>query len=113
MPFGRWKGVPVTDLPDDYLQWLVDEVDMQPWLDRAVRAEYASRQGTQAHTPLIHRLPVGASIEMALRLVDAGRRALARAHHPDAGGDHETMTTVNTSADWLTELLATVVEVRR
>jgi hypothetical protein len=111
MPFGRWKGVSVTDLPDDYLQWLVDEVDMQPWLDTAVRAEYAGRHGAQATTPAIYRLPVGASVEMALRLVQAGRRALSRELHPDVGGDHESMVTLNTSADWLTELVATVAEV--
>lgn len=39
--------------------------------------------------------------------VTAARRAQARRHHPDSGGNHETMVAINHAADTVLEWLAT------
>jgi hypothetical protein len=36
-------------------------------------------------------------------IISAGVRSLARTHHPDVGGDHQRMVTINNAADWLRE----------
>ena len=38
MPFGKHKGKPIHEIPKNYLIWLTDNVDMHPWLAKAVQA---------------------------------------------------------------------------
>lgn len=38
MPFGKFKGQPVADLPEWYLRWLADEVDLFGPLRKAVES---------------------------------------------------------------------------
>jgi hypothetical protein len=47
--------------------------------------------------------------ETALEIVEAGRRALARKHHPDTGGSNELMAKINSISDWLEEYLKSVL----
>jgi hypothetical protein len=60
------------------------------YVPRAVEAAYRSL-----------RLPPGAGAEE----VAAARRALAREHHPDAGGLHTSMAAINAAADTVMEWL--------
>lgn len=43
MPFGKNKGVPLTDLPDHYLPWILRQTWLKPPLERALVAEYRRR----------------------------------------------------------------------
>jgi hypothetical protein len=60
------------------------------YVPRAVEAAYGSL-----------RLPPGAGAEE----VAAARRALAREHHPDTGGQHTSMAAINVAADTVMEWL--------
>ncbi len=37
MPFGKYKGTPVGEIPRDYLRWLQDNVELRPQLAAAIR----------------------------------------------------------------------------
>ena len=36
MPFGKHKGLPLADLPNDYKQWLLNQGDIDPYLRKAL-----------------------------------------------------------------------------
>lgn len=48
MPFGKWKGTKLTEIPNDYLLWLVEKAesdDLTPtWLNERVVAEWQRRK---------------------------------------------------------------------
>jgi hypothetical protein len=44
MPFGKYKGRLVSDIPEDYLEWFADNVKAKPELAAAV-AKALGRQG--------------------------------------------------------------------
>lgn len=98
MPFGRYRGWPLDELPDDYLGWLFSLDDLREPLRSAVDHEWHSR--VDAPSTALATLPAEA-VPIADELVTAGYRALTRRHHPDAGGNHRTMVLVNTAATWL------------
>src|SRR5574340_1199149 len=35
MPFGKWKGTPIADVPKDYVRWLLGTPDVDPYLRKA------------------------------------------------------------------------------
>jgi hypothetical protein len=97
VPFGKFRGVGLADVPDDYLRWLHTLDDLREPLRSAVAKEYALRFEVAAGLPSLSpeiRL-------MAQELVSAGYRALARLHHPDSGGFTQVMQQVNLAAEWL------------
>ncbi len=44
MPFGKYKGVCLADVPTAYLRWSVEECQLKPWLHGAVKTELADRE---------------------------------------------------------------------
>ncbi len=99
MPFGRYEGWNVNDLPSDYLSWLSDISLRDPSLRSAVMNELRTRGRSGAHARRTNgHAPNPAVVE---RLVSAGVRTLAKTHHPDCGGNTETMQQINNAADWL------------
>lgn len=98
MPFGKYQGVLIADLPDDYLSWLFTKLELREPLRTKVGTEYHARfsRRTSTATP-----PLPEVITMAEELVSAGYRKLAHRHHPDHGGDHAAMVLVNNAADYL------------
>jgi hypothetical protein len=99
MPFGKFQGRPVSTVPTQYLEWCRDNLTrLSLDLRFAIRSEPASRQGS---TSPVTTLPVAVSVETALRVIDAGRRALAKNAHPDLGGDPRVMVEINATSDWL------------
>jgi hypothetical protein len=121
MPFGRFRGCQIEDLPSDYLQWLTT-IELRGSLREAIHREYSQRTGEYGEyddgsyrTPpppppaqpgLRVRLD---QVPMARRLIDAGYKSLARLLHPDhAGGDAEEMRDLNLLVDQLRAQLATL-----
>ena len=102
MPFGKWRGLPLTEIPESYLSWVLERA-REP-LRTAILREFARRGASEPPVPgLDPRIDPAA----AVALVDAGRRALALRHHPDvAGGDAARMATINDTADRLLALVA-------
>jgi len=37
LPFGRYKGVPIKDVPADYISWLLRQDDIDPYLRKALK----------------------------------------------------------------------------
>jgi hypothetical protein len=103
VPFGKYKGSLVSELPSDYLAWLAGLADLREPFKSSVEEE-RHRRGTRydySHAPdfRLH----GPDRQVAKRIVEAGRRTLAKAEHPDHGGDAAAMTRVNAVADLLLE----------
>lgn len=97
MPFGKHKGQPVEDLPEDYLQWLKDNVELRSRrlkdaVDRALAGSKASRNPFYSDS----RQAPPRKPEWAIILgvsAAAGRLEIASAYrqrametHPDRGG---------------------------
>jgi chromosome segregation ATPase len=68
-------------------------------LSRECEMWKARAQSAQAHTPTIAL--DGMPIELSLEETQAIRRAMARLHHPDAGGNVERMKAWNATLDQL------------
>ena len=112
MPFGKFQGWPLKELSDSYLHWLLT-IELREPLRAAVRCE-AELRGLGPHEYRKHaprgdsfrppEPPRGlqlrpAEIPLARRVFDAGYRALARATHPDVGGDAAEMRALNALAE--------------
>ena len=102
MPFGKHKGTPLDELPDDYLVWLYDLDNLFPPLRRAVDEEYESRWGPAWEAPpppppVEPRATNLTTDENALltEMLRAGYRALALKNHPDQGGSTGAMEKLN------------------
>ena len=108
MPFGRYKGRPLSSVPDSYLDWLTTLALREP-LASAVEREVSTRH-VNAHAPHAN---TALDPDIARQIVQAGYRALAQQHHPDHGGDTRTMQRINGTAEVLRQLLTTGVAGRR
>lgn len=98
MPFGHYKGRPLADLPDTYVEWLASLPNLREPLRSRVRREYDRRFGRHEATPACVALPREVRI-VAEKLVARGFGALATAVHPDHGGEHGDMVTLNAAAE--------------
>ena len=99
LSFGKYKGVPIAQIPSPYLLWLVesmesDAADIRTELERRRQAEESD-------------------MSMAEKIVQAGYRELAKRHHPDAGGSDTAMREVNAAVETLREMLRIDEAVRR
>lgn len=97
MHFGKFRGVEVADLPDDYLAWLHGHVELREPLKSAVLKEF-ERRFTTPNRPENVPSEVRTMID---EIISAGYRKLALQHHPDHGGETKTMQLVNRAADFL------------
>lgn len=57
MPFGKYSGQPLDELPTSYLRWLVAEVKLSTGFGTAVRAELARRGASLPPPPPPKALP--------------------------------------------------------
>jgi hypothetical protein len=94
LPFGRYRGRPLTELPSDYVEWALALDYVREPLKSRLRAE-AQRRGLYQQS----RLSLHARTAEAL--ITAGIHALAQHHHPDVAGEHEMMVRITLAADWL------------
>ena len=105
MPFGKHKGVPVGEIPTDYLAWALTVA--KPWLRPHIEAELA-RQGydTDDKPPMLRRLTLSnPELELAEKIVHRGFRALSPDFHPDRNGDHESFIDLQRVKDAVLQLL--------
>ena len=98
MPFGRYSGVEVGDLPSDYLEWLHALGTLRKPLHAAVDMECRARFGPTQRNPGV---PSPEVRTMATEIVAVGYRKLAHVHHPDHDGDERAMQMLNAAAEWL------------
>jgi exodeoxyribonuclease X len=43
MPFGKHRGKPIKELPNDYLTWILENLEMRKSLRTVLEAEYERR----------------------------------------------------------------------
>lgn len=91
MPFGKHKGLPLHELPDGYLDWLMT-LDLRRPLHDHVQDEWNQRHAvlpdqSRECDPLTRGV-----IHEILRV---GYKQLAMRDHPDVGGTHEAMARLN------------------
>lgn len=101
MPFGKYRGTALTAVPIDYLQWLSSQPGIREPLLTAMKTELSHRMDREQPPPAPPPLNRCPNPDVAYEIISTGLRYLARKHHPDAGGDHETMVALNNCCDWL------------
>jgi putative quorum-sensing-regulated virulence factor len=103
VPFGKFKGWDLTDIPDDYLLWLTT-IELRPFLKVAIEEERAARR--HLFGPRSFSLSTDER-KIAVDLIEHGRRSLAKVNHPDVGGSHAAMVAINNAADRLRQEIGT------
>jgi hypothetical protein len=100
MPFGKFKGRRIADLPDAYVSWLLATNFLREPLRSAVLAEAVARG-------LVGGVPTAspARPRRVAEVIEAGWRQLALRHHPDRGGDHGVMVEIIEARDFLRSLV--------
>jgi hypothetical protein len=109
MPFGRYRGREIEDLPSDYLDWLLS-IEIRDRLRDAVERELEARcmrEYVPAPEPFVIHLRPG-EVDLARLVFDLGYRAAAKALHPDAGGDPDDMIRLNAFAENVRGQLSTM-----
>ena len=101
MPWGKYKHTPIDRIDSSYLCFVLDRCHVDPDLSQAIRAELQARFGAPSSPRSRRSTKCCPDPDMATEIVSAGRRALARQHHPDTGGDTAIMQRLNATADWL------------
>jgi len=122
MPFGKYQGEEIADIPIGYLRWLRDNVDLFGELADEVWAELEGRRLSQHDQKRQQRepeppFPERSSTDMAIQvsaadapllreILERGYKAAARVHHPDAGGCVEVMQRLNALVQYIRAQLA-------
>jgi hypothetical protein len=83
MPFGKFKGMPMDELPNDYLLWLNSLGNLRSFLRVAVNAEIGRRWRREEFDE-----PVSRGDEVMTAWRENWRRMIFLAH-PDRGGNEE------------------------
>lgn len=93
MPFGKYKGKPLGEVPGDYLEWVLKNCTRtSAYLRGAIQRELHSRATSPASS-------------ISGIIVARWYREMSLRFHPDRGGSHEAMVAVNACYERLKELL--------
>jgi uncharacterized protein (DUF3820 family) len=87
MPFGKHKGRELEELPDGYLLWLAENVELREPLLSGVWMEFKERGLTTDQRPTTEGLDPDK--------VKTVYRELSFQFHPDRGGNTEAMKAIN------------------
>lgn len=101
MPFGKYRGYLLADIPDGYLLWVLREVDIEsPILEEAIREELERRRVRAPDSK-----PAGSVVNVR-SAVATWFREMAMCYHPDRTLDNgAAMKAINHAHERLRELL--------
>jgi Putative quorum-sensing-regulated virulence factor len=117
MPFGRYKGVELDEIPTQYLEWLARNVDLRGLLRGAVLDQFElhrrnlGRDQRANHTFSTDAVTIQVArkdLELTAQVFNFGFRRAARVFHPDAGGDASVMIALNALAEAIRSQFAAV-----
>lgn len=92
MPFGKHRGRPLSEIPADYLRWVLDNCDN---ITPRLRAEITRLLNPAAEPP---------AGSLTTSVCNQWYRTMAVRFHPDKGGSHEAMKAVNAGRELLLQL---------
>lgn len=108
MPFGKWKGKPITELKDTYLDWLMGLDDLREPLKSAIEHEVQRRgssgSGASSAKPNGNGKAAPSlcpSPELAEEIVSIGMRTISQRFDPDKAADHEAVVLLHDTAKWM------------
>jgi len=99
MPFGKYSGLRLDQVPTPYLLWLNSLDDLREPLLSAVAEELDCRE-LDSDQSEVEAVPPEV-LMVAESIIKVGLRHLALKNHPDAGGDPEAMKQINLAAQFL------------
>src|SRR5262245_11283494 len=109
LPFGRYRGERLEDVPSGYLVWLLEEATLRSLaLRAAIREELAERLEIEPRVVTV-AMPARPPAELRPVLRDLARvgfRQLALDRHPDHGGTNQAMRNVLAAREWLAPLVS-------
>ncbi len=110
MPFGKFKGEPINELPDWYLGWIWNNVKLRNPLHDEIedelrfRGDLGSHQSTQRPAQTVTSIRIEPrDAPLVLQIFERGFRAAAKSSHPDTGGNHGSMVRLNQIAQSIRE----------
>ena len=107
MPWGKYKGRPLSEVPAGYLAWTLEECDnVRGEFRRALELELIDRLGLEVRPAGPYRAP--APPRPPANWPDVVRRwhrEMVLEFHPDRGGSTEACQVLNAAHDRLQELL--------
>lgn len=104
MPFGKYRGEFLTEIPPNYLRWLLRECDsIDSYLRRRVEEELYRR--SDRDTKLQQEQPQQPPVDFKA-ILSRVHKEMAMRFHPDRGGHVEAMKAINCVMDRLKELTA-------
>jgi hypothetical protein len=106
MLFGKYRGRNFSEIPTDYLEWLLT-IDLKWGLREAVEAEVRTRrQGQERGWTTVGSIAVPENVRDAvLEIVHAGFASASLKRHPYHGGTNEGMRQLLEARSWLTTTL--------
>jgi hypothetical protein len=103
MPWGKFRGWHVREVPLSYLAWVLEECDnVSPFLERAIRDELAWRLGIDRPQQAPAR---GIDPSHLKGAVGRWYREQTMRHHPDRGGEPGAMVALNNLNDSIAALI--------
>ena len=97
MPFGKYQGRAICDLPHEYVRWL-DSIDLREPLRTQISEELAARRSWQEYRR------ARATLKRKLDLSGWYSKLVER-FHPDNGGSPEAMEAVDAAKELLERIL--------
>ena len=102
IPFGKYIGAEISDVPHDYLCWVLNNLaSLRPDLRLAIEDHLGSlRPPKPAPAPAPRPAPA-----VPVAALQSVYREMSRRFHPDHGGSHDAMIAVNCVFERIRETL--------
>jgi hypothetical protein len=102
MPFGKYKGMLLRDIPSDYLVWVLGNVTRLNYYLRFEIETLLQSRDYQAQADEDHH---GCELSTADSVIREWWRGLVRDYHPDRGGSVEVMQALNEAHSRLKQMV--------